>query len=149
MINKWDLIDEKTRRDLEASWERLDAVTASPERVNVSATTARGVEKILPAARRALEAYKTEVSTADLNRLVDSALRSHHSPTQQGKPWKVYYATQVTTGPPTFMLFANRSLPKASGYRRYLENSFRRALSLRGIPIRLVIRRRSDPGRKE
>jgi len=148
LINKWDLIEEKTRQDLEASWERLDTVAASPERVNVSATTSRGVEKILSAAQRALEAYRTEVSTADLNRMVEDALRSHHSPTEQGKPWKVYYATQVSAGPPTFMLFANRSLPKASGYRRYLENTFRRVLSLRGIPIRLVIRRRRDPKRE-
>jgi GTP-binding protein len=145
LVNKWDLIDEKAREDLEMAWERLATIAADPERVNVSAMTARSVEKIFPAAERALEAYRTEVSTSDLNRLVENAVRSHNPPTEHGKPWKVFYSTQVKTGPPTFLLFANRLLPKASTYRRYLENTFRRVLELRGIPIRLVIRRRSEP----
>jgi GTP-binding protein len=149
LVNKWDLITDQARLDLEASWERLDTITAHCERVNVSAETARGVEKIFPAAQRALDAYRTEVATADLNRLVEGAVKRHHSPTLQGKPWKVYYATQVSTGPPTFMLFANRSLPRASGYRRYLENTIRRVLGLRGVPIRLVIRRRREGGKDE
>ena len=70
------------------------------------------------------------------------ASASHHAPTHAGKSWKVYYATQVKTGPPTFILFANRTLSRGSTYRRYLENFFRRELALPGVPIRLVIRRK-------
>ena len=61
---------------------------------------------------------------------------------EQGREWRVLYATQVKTGPPTFMLFANRKLSRQATYRRYLENSFRRELGLEGIPLRLVIRQR-------
>jgi GTP-binding protein len=78
-----------------------------------------------------------------VNRLFEAAVRDHQPPTDRGKAWKLFYATQVASGPPTFMLFANRTLPKASPYRRYLENRVREALGLAGIPVRLVIRRRS------
>ena len=54
----------------------------------------------------------------------------------------MYYATQVATGPPTFMLFSNRTLERSDTYRRYLENYVRQELDLRGVPVRLVIRRR-------
>jgi GTP-binding protein len=70
-------------------------------------------------------------------------VRAHHPPARQGTPWKLYYATQVGGTPPTFMLFANRSLPRPDPYRRYLENRLREALDLPGIPVRLVIRKRS------
>jgi GTP-binding protein len=146
LVNKWDLIREEERRSLEISWARLEEITYRPARVNVSALTGRGVERILPAAARVLEAYRREVGTADVNRLIESALRRHHAPTQAGRPWKVYYSTQVSSGPPTFMLFANRQLPRGASYRRYLENELREALGLDGVPIRLVIKRRGGEG---
>jgi GTP-binding protein len=62
----------------------------------------------------------------------------------RGKPWKLYYATQVGTGPPTFMLFVNHPLSRSSSYRRYLENRVIRALDLQGVPVRLVVRKRGD-----
>ena len=142
VFNKWDLLDEDKRRELDDSWPRLESLLSSPERVNVSAKTGRGVEKIFPAVERALTAFRTQLETAELNRLVERALARHHAPTHGGKPWKVYYATQVKTGPPTFMLFANRTLDRRSSYRRYLENFFRSELALPGVPIRLVIRRK-------
>ena len=54
----------------------------------------------------------------------------------------LYYATQVNTAPPTFMIFANATIAKGSAFRRYLENVVRRELDLRGVPARLVIRKR-------
>ena len=59
------------------------------------------------------------------------------------RPWKVYYTAQVSSGPPTFMIFANRTLPHSHPYRRYLENRLRERLNLHGIPVRLVIRART------
>lgn len=143
-INKWDLLDAELREALERSWERLDQLLASPARVNLSAKTARGVEKIFPALDRALAAYETRLSTAEVNRLFEAAVRRVQPPAEGGRPWKLYYATQVSTAPPTFMLFANRTLSRNAGYRRYLENRLRQDLDLPGIPIRLVIRRRNE-----
>ena len=62
--------------------------------------------------------------------------------TIDGKPWKIFYGSQVGTAPPTFMLFATKKLPQKSSLRRFLENFLRRELELGGVPIRLVIRER-------
>ena len=142
LANKWDLLDEPGRENLEESWERLDEILAIPPRVNISALSGRSVQKIFPAVEEILERYRLEVGTADLNRLFESFVQQHQPPAMDGKAWKVLYATQVKTAPPTFMLFANRKMPRQSPYRRYLVNSLRRELGLEGVPVRLVIRQR-------
>jgi GTPase len=144
LVNKWDLLDEESRRRLDDSWPRLDLVLASPQRVNVSALTGRSLEKIAQPVAETLARYRLKLPTAEINRLFEGALARNAPPSDRGRPWKLYYATQVSTGPPTFMLFANWTLPKSHAYRRYLENTLRRELQLDGIPVRLVIRRKAD-----
>ncbi len=142
VINKWDLLTTDKREELERSWERLAQLLADPERVNVSALSGRGVEKLFPALDRALAAHELQLGTAEVNRLFEAAVTRARPPADHGRPWKMYYATQVATAPPTFMLFANRTLPRHDPYRRYLENRLREELELPGVPIRLVIRKR-------
>jgi GTP-binding protein len=144
-VNKWDLLDEEGRQRLDLSWPRLDELLAKPLRVNVSALTARGLDKLFPAIDRALVAHETRLSTGEVNRLLEDAVRRKKAPPVAGAPWKLYYATQVAAGPPTFMVFANRSLPRSHSYRRYLENRVREALDLPGVPVRLVVRGRAKP----
>lgn len=139
-VNKWDLLDEEGRERLDLSWPRLEQLLSAPLRVNVSALTGRGVDKLFPAIDRALAAHGTRLSTGEVNRLFEHAVRRRKPPALRGRPWKLYYATQVATAPPTFMLFANRSLPRSDGYRRYLENRLREGLDLSGVPVRLVVR---------
>ena len=141
-INKWDLLDDEQRAALEKSWPRLDEVLSSPERVNVSALTGRGVQRLFPAVDRTLERYRTQIGTGELNRIFEQAVKRTAPPSERGRPWRLYYATQVSTAPPTFMLFANRELPLRDAYRRFLVNRLREALKLDGVPIRLVIRKR-------
>jgi GTP-binding protein len=143
-INKWDLLDEEAREKLESTALRLDELLASPPRVNVSALSGRGVEKLFPAIDRALAAHQTRLGTGEVNRLFEAAIKRVNPPALNGRPWKMYYATQVSTAPPTFMLFANRALPRNHPYRRYLENRLRDELALPGVPLRLVVRRRTD-----
>ena len=143
VFNKWDLVDAEGRAHVEEGWERLAEVLAKPARVNTSAKSSRGVDKIFPQVVSVLEDFRFRATTATLNEIVQRALQRHHAPTYRGRAWKVYYTSQVATAPPTFMLFANRTLPRQSSLRRYLENTFRRELGLPGVPIRLVIRRRS------
>jgi len=142
LTNKWDLLDDESRERLEVSWQRLDEILAEPPRVNISALSGRGVQKVFPAVEEILERHRLELGTAELNRLFEGLLRRHRPPAMDGHEWKILYSTQVRTAPPTFMLFANRSLPRQSSYRRYLENGLRSELDLAGIPIRLVIRKR-------
>jgi GTP-binding protein len=144
VVNKWDLLDEESRPRLEQDWLRLAELLANPRRVNLSAASGRGVGKLLPQVAAAHEAFHTRLGTGEINRLFEQAVRAHPPPAEGGRPWKLYYATQVASGPPTFMLFANRTLPHRSPYRRYLENRLRDELSLDGVPVRLVIRRRTE-----
>jgi GTP-binding protein len=142
-INKWDLLSDPAREKLDLTWPRLDELLASPPRLNLSCHTGRGVEKLFPAIDRSLEAFRRQLATAEVNRIFEEATTRHRPPSLKGKPWKLYYATQVSTGPPTFMLFANRTLQRTDTYRRYLENVLRETLGLDGVPVRLVIRPRT------
>jgi GTP-binding protein len=143
-INKWDLLDDEKREELEDSMERLDQLLANPPRVNLSALTGRGVGKLFAAVAKGLEGARWRISTGELNRVLEAATKAHHAPSLAGRPWKFFYATQVGAGPPTFMLFSNRLLSRNDAYRRYLENRLREAFELPGTPIRLVVRRRGS-----
>jgi len=144
VCNKWDLLagDEEARDRLERGFERLDELLAGPPRVNVSASTGRAVDRIFPHVVRALEDFNRQIETSKLNAVLERAMAHHHPPSVDGKPWKVFYGSQVGTAPPTFMLFATKSLPQRNSLRRFLENFLRRELELQGVPIRLVIRQR-------
>ena len=145
-VNKWDLLDDPGRERLDATWPRLAEILADPPRVNLSAASGRGVEKIFARIELAHRAFHTQLTTGELNRFLEGAIAQHAPPSEKGRGWKLYYATQVSTAPPTLMLFANRTLAVEHPYRRYLENRLREALDLPGIPIRLVVRRRSTSG---
>ncbi|MEO8276948.1 MAG: ribosome biogenesis GTPase Der [Thermoanaerobaculia bacterium] len=143
VVNKWDLLDDISRERLDASWLRLVEILADPPRINLSALNGRGVEKIFPAVEMARARFRAQMTTGELNRLLEDAVAAHSTPTVNHRPWKIFYSAQVTSGPPTFMVFANRTLPHSHPYRRYLENRLREKLDLAGIPVRLVIRARS------
>jgi len=143
-INKWDLLDDEAREKLEFDFQRLDELLASPGRVNVSALSGRGVEKLWPPIDKALDSYNLKLSTGQLNRLFERFIKKVAAPSLTGSPWKLYYVTQVSSAPPTFMLFANRTLPRNHHYRRYLENRLREELGLPGVPLRLVVRKRTE-----
>ena len=144
VVNKWDLLagNDEARERLERGWERLGELLAGPPRVNISASTGRGVERIFPHLAQALEDFNRQIETSKLNVAIERAMAHHHAPSVDGKPWKVFYGSQVGTAPPTFMLFATKSLPQRSSLRRFLENFLRSELELEGVPIRLVIRQR-------
>jgi GTP-binding protein len=143
-FNKWDLVDDEARERVEASWPRIAELLAEPERVNLSALTGRHVDRLMPAVARTLDRCRLELGTGEINRIFERAVAQHTPPSLRGKAWKLYYATQVGKAPPTFMLFANHPLERQNTYRRYLENRLREELSLGGVPVRLVIRRRGE-----
>ncbi|MEZ5313104.1 MAG: GTPase, partial [Thermoanaerobaculia bacterium] len=142
VVNKWDLLDERGREKLDRSWPRLDEILCGPPRINLSAVSGRGVDQVFPEIDKLRDRFQIRLQTAELNRIVERAVKGHSPPTANHRPWKFYYATQVSSSPPTMMLFANRALPLRHPYRRYLENRLREELDLGGVPIRLVIRSR-------
>jgi GTP-binding protein len=143
-INKWDLLDDEKRETVEFQMQRLDELLSAPGRINVSALTGRGVEKLWKPIDHALKAYHIRLSTGQLNRFFENAIKRVSPPALHGAPWRLYYSTQVSTAPPTFMLFANRAMPRNHHYRRYLENRLREELDLPGVPVRLVVRKRTE-----
>ena len=87
---------------------------------------------------------KTRISTGMLNDLLNDATTRHEPPSDKGRRLKIYYMTQVSVAPPTFVIFCNSVELFHYSYRRYIENCIRETFGFRGTPIRIVIRERGD-----
>ncbi|MGI6549105.1 MAG: ribosome biogenesis GTPase Der [Syntrophomonadales bacterium] len=146
VVNKWDLVtkDAKsmTAYDKDVR-EELKFLAYAPI-LYVSALTGKRVHKILELVDFVAEQHYRKVQTSELNRLINEALLLNPPPGAGKKKLKVYYATQVKTGPPTFVLFVNDVELMHFSYLRYLENNFRQAFGFEGSPIRFVLRRRES-----
>jgi GTPase len=137
VLNKWDGLDTEGRAAAKASvGDRLAFLPESPV-VPVSAVSGKGVHKLLPALGAALDTYQQRVPTRELNQVLQRAQAETPSP-----GGRVLYATQGATEPPTFTLFATRTIPPT--YLRYLERRIREHFGFGNAPLKLRVRRRSD-----
>ena len=135
-LNKWELLDAEGRADVMAQVEdRLSFLAYAPV-LKISALTGKGVHKLLPHLTAAVEAYHRRVPTGELNKVMAAAQAAQPSP-----GGRVLYATQGATNPPTFTLFATRTIPPT--YLRYLERQIREHFGLGPTPLKLRVRRRS------
>jgi GTP-binding protein len=146
-FNKWDAVEDRA-----AARKRLDDVlTASLAQlrgimvVPLSAATARGVEKLMPAVRAAYALWNRRVPTGELNRWFEAMKERHQPPLVDGKRIKLRYATMPKARPPTIAVFGTRAELLPEDYRRYLVNSFREAFDMPGVPIRLNLRGTANP----
>jgi GTP-binding protein len=136
VLNKWELLDAEGRADIrDQVADRLGFLGYAPV-LKLSALTALGVHKLLPAVQEALDAYSRRVPTRELNKVVQEAQAAHQSPGV-----RVLYATQGATDPPTFTLFTNRAIP--APYLRYLERKIREHFGFGPTPLKLRVRRRA------
>jgi GTP-binding protein len=136
--NKWDLLDEERRHYLEREIDRdLVQVTWAP-RVNISAATGRHMEKLVPALELSLASWATRMPTARLNAFFGEIVAAHPHPVRGGKQPRILFATQASTRPPKFVLFASGFLE--AGYRRFLERRLREEFGFEGTPIELSVR---------
>lgn len=146
-LNKWDAVaDREAARRAVA--DRLGSSLAQLRGVPVvplSALTGAGVERLMPAVRRAHAAWNTRVPTAALNRWFEEALARHQPPLVEGRRLKLRYLTQAKARPPTFVLFGTRAEATPEEYRRYLVNGLRETFELPGVPIRLHCRGTENP----
>jgi GTP-binding protein len=145
--NKWDLVREpevalRTLRErIETKLPQLKGVTFLP----ISVRTGKGLERLLPAVVRAHERWSRRVATGPLNRWLQEALETHPPPIAKGRRVKIRYAAQVTTRPPTFVLFVSQAGALSDAYLRYLANGLRAAFDLPGVPLRLTCRTGDNP----
>jgi GTP-binding protein len=136
VLNKWDLLDAEARTDVMGQMaDRLHFLGYAPV-LKVSARSGKGVHKLLPALKEAIDAYHRRVPTRELNQVLQAAQADH--PAASGR---VLYATQGATDPPTFTLFTNRALP--APYVRYLERRIREHFGFGPTPLKLRVRRRA------
>ncbi len=137
-FNKWDLVDEDRRLQLEkeADWE-LQRVQWAP-RVNVSAKTGRAVEKLSGALRLSLASWDRRIPTGRLNSWLTEVVNATPPPGRGGKHPRVLFATQADTRPPRFVLFTTGFLE--AGYRRFLERRLREDFDFQGSPIEISVR---------
>ena len=147
-VNKWDLIADPQaaladlRHVLDHQLADARGVTVLP----LSAETGQGVEKLLPAIVEAHRRWSSRISTGALNRWLQEALARHAPPLAQGRRIKIRYATQTTSRPPTFVLFANKPAEEMpESYLRYLTGSLRESFDLAGVPLRLHVRHNRNP----
>ena len=138
VLNKWDLVDTEQRMNLATQIERRLGFLPDVPLHRTTATTGKGVEKLLPSMFGAIESYQLRIPTKKVNDVLRKAQQEHPAPGGA----KVLYATQGATDPPTFTLFTNRAIHES--YVRYLERSLREAFDLAGTPIKLRVRRRSE-----
>jgi GTPase len=143
-INKWDTLDEDRRLQLEREIERDLSRVKWASRVNVSAKTGRGVEKLAPHLRAALESWETRVPTAELNAYVRQVVQEHPPPARGGRAPKIKYVTQADIRPPRFVVFSTGFLE--AGYRRFLERRLRERYGFDGSPIEISVRVREGRG---
>lgn len=139
-FNKWDLVDEERRLQLDKEVERELVRIPWAQRVNISATTGRAVDKLAPAMRTALESWDTRVPTAKLNAWLSDVVSAHPHPVRGGKQARILFATQASSRPPRFIIFTTGFLE--AQYLRFLERRMREDFGFTGSPIRISVKER-------
>jgi GTPase len=144
-INKWDTLDEDRRLELEKEIERELARVRWASRVNISATSGRGVEKLPQHLHAALDSWETRIPTAELNTYVRQLVQETPPPARGGRAPKIKYVTQADVRPPRFVVFSTGFLE--AGYRRFLERKLREKWGFGGTPIEISVKVREGRDR--
>lgn len=143
LVNKWDAV-EKENGTLEAYkkevYTKLAYLTYAPV-IFVSALTGQRVDKLFPIINSVNEQNARRITTGMLNDVINEAITMVQPPSDKGRRLKIYYATQVSTRPPTFAVFCNSAKLFHFSYQRYIENQIRKNFGgLEGTPVRILVR---------
>ena len=144
VVNKWDAVekDDKTMNRFTEKVREEFAYLAYAPVIYISAKTRQRVGNVILEAERVYENSIRRIPTNILNEVVMDAQMTTPSPTRNGKRFRIYYATQVSVQPPTFVLSCNDPKLLHFSYQRYIENSLRRAFDFEGTPIHLIARKK-------
>ncbi|MEY2709397.1 MAG: hypothetical protein RL031_270 [Actinomycetota bacterium] len=138
VMNKWDLVDEDRREQLDKEIDRhLDQVEWA-QRVNVAAKTGWHRDRLAPALRTAIDSWERRVPTAKLNSFLGALIGATPPPVRGGKQPKIYYATQAGIAPPKFVIFSSGWIEPS--YRRFIERRLREEFGFPGTPVMVAIR---------
>ena len=143
-VNKWDIIEKDTNTMRKFS-DKIDvdlAYMPYAPKLFISALTGQRVNKLFELIYTVYQNNAMRISTGLLNDVIIEATAIHQPPTDKGKALRIYYATQVSVKPPTFILFVNDSKLMHFSYKRFLENRLRDAFGFGGTPIHFIVRER-------
>ena len=145
VVNKWDLIekDNTTMKEFEEKLQRDFSFMSYAPFVFISAKTGQRVPKLFAKIREVYEQNAMRISTGMLNDVLAYATTRVQPPSDKGRRLKIYYMTQASTKPPTFVIFVNRADLFHFSYQRYIENQIRSTFGLTGTPVRFVVRERA------
>jgi len=145
-VNKWDAIekDGKTMARYRADLEKDFSFMAFVPFIFISAKTGQRLDRLFELIRHVANQNSMRISTGVLNDLLADATARVQPPSDKGRRLKIYYMTQASTRPPTFVCFVNRADLFHFSYQRYLENQLREVFGLEGTPVRFVIRERGE-----
>ena len=145
-VNKWDMIEktDKTMVNYKKKLENNFSFMSYVPIIFISAKTGQRIEKLFELIINVSKASEMRISTGVLNEVLADAVSRVQPPTDKGKRLKIFYVTQVSTKPPTFVFFVNSEQLFHFSYQRYLENKIRETFSLQGTPIRFIIREKTD-----
>ncbi len=144
-INKTDISSLEDRKEMKKGFDLKLRFLEFAERQFISAKHKEGITKLMRAAEKAYKSANVNVSTSDLNRMLENALESFQPPLVRGRRIKLKYAAQVSSCPPTFAVHGNQIERIPASYKRYLENYFRKSLKLVGTPIQLLFKQPDNP----
>ncbi len=146
VINKWDAVEKDTgtlEKYTKEVREKLKFMSYAPV-VFISALTGQRVDRILKMVKSVYEQASRRVTTGLLNDILSDAQNALQPPATSGRRLRIYYATQQSVMPPTFVFFVNDESLMHFSYERYLENHFRKAFGFEGTPLRFILRERQN-----
>lgn len=146
VVNKWDAIEknDKTMNEFEKEIRKTLAYMPYAEIMYVSAHTGQRLSKLYDMIDMVMENQTLRVATGVLNEIMAEAVAMQQPPSDKGKRLKLYYITQVSVKPPTFVIFVNDKELMHFSYTRYLENKIREAFGFRGTSLKFFIRERKE-----
>nr|WP_247645243.1 ribosome biogenesis GTPase Der [Arcanobacterium buesumense] len=147
IMNKWDLVEEERRIELDREFERELVQIQWAERINLSAKTGWHTNRLTRAMNTALESWDTRIPTGKLNAFLGELQAANPHPVRSGKQPRILFATQVANRPPRFVLFTSGFFDH--GYRRFIENRLRREFGFVGSPVEISVRPRQKRARKK
>ena len=146
IVNKWDLIEkdthtvEKFKKDIMTDLAFMSYVPM----LFISAKTGQRVQRVMESVNSVLEQASTRITTDILNDIIGEAVTMSEPPFVKGRKLRIFYSTQASIKPPTFIIFVNDAELMHFSYRRYLENYIRKSFKIDSVPIRLIIRNRES-----
>ena len=146
VVNKWDEYEKETgtlEKYKKEIYNKLSYLSYAPV-IFISAKTGQRVDKLFDMINHVAEQNAMRIPTATLNQVINEAIAIVQPPTDKGKRLKIFYGTQASTKPPTFVIFVNNKELFHFSYERYLVNQIRKEFGLEGTPIRVIVREKLD-----